>query len=293
MKLAVNPSIVFPLAVFSLTACQPGDGGSGNNSEPLIEGTHTTVLSMSDDDSEMDMDLRIRVKLSDPDGVDDLNTAIFYFPNGESYNISIQDRITERNGEHYIYSSYNLSDYSLVNNERQFPMTGYSVLIQDFSGNKVQHDFSLMGVEGEAVPDGTMMVHPDDFSAVGGSGGDYRSAMLIPIVDNVVANADSIDITLTLNDSRIKELEFFFSDGAGNRVAYYWETDAAAIEAEGKKVYTLQASDLKFSEGYSDIAQIKAMTMVAVDLGAYQSGGAFQYTSQLVGFSDKYPGINP
>ena len=287
MKLDVCSPVLFPLIALSLVACQPG-GGSGSNSGPQVESFHTQVITFTSDDSAMDMDLRIRFEVSDPDGFDDLNTAILFFPNGENYNISIPDRKSESNGEYYFYTYFNLTDFPLVDGQRQFPMTDYSVLIQDFSGNKTTYDFSLLDAQGVTVPDGTLMVHPNDFSAAGGSGGDYRSAMGIPVINDVVFTSDTVDVTLTVEDERTKELEFFFEDQEGETVAYFWEKNATNINTSGTKTYSIPIGELHFHEGYSSTDEIDSLIVAADDNGKFKEG-AFQYASQLVAQSPSYP----
>ena len=152
------------------------------------------------------MVLMVFIEAEDNDGWSDLDRAVFNHPDGTSYNADADTYTDEFNDTNVLRVPFHM-DTNTNDETRQFAMTGYRVELFDKAGNSVSQDFDVFGFEGEAVPLGTQMVHPKDYT-VNGSGGDYRSGLGFSKVESVTVNADDVTIT----DDRVNEVAFYFAD---------------------------------------------------------------------------------
>lgn len=199
-----------PAVAFVLAGCQSESDNSAPEIKSVQTGTHVLHRGTYDN-NESDMLLRIMVEVEDADGFDDLDKLIVTFANGNESENTISDGYSRTtNGTEYVNIFYRMSNYGSDNSVRQYPMTGYSLKIQDASGASDSAEFSVRAPEDANVPDGADLYHPEDEDNITG-GGDFIKALELPETKTAEYDNSTGEMTLSLinHDARATAIEVY------------------------------------------------------------------------------------
>ncbi len=268
-----------------LAACQPAanndnDNGTSvgtgydscavvSNSTFSISGVNTLIMTRAEQYNEaFDMDLRMRVNLEgiSPEAI--VSSRIWH-PDGNLAEYSeYAGSWIEPN---YTITGINFSNYSVQSALRQIPMTGYCIELVDNAGNRVKQFFEIENPDGTTPNEGSMVVHADDFASIT-AGGDFVSSLKMPSYGTATANATSISIEVTNNESRATEMQFYFWNDEYSSI-----TDvilmASDIHTSGIQTYTFQASDLEFRDDIVvPLSDFISATVIIFDSGNGNNG---------------------